>query len=513
VKKKTSGTAYAMNIKPMFYYTAAFITGLFIMALEMLGFRLLAPYFGYSTYIWGSLIGIIMTALAIGYFLGGSIADRFPRPELLFSSIFLAGLYTGIITFIYKKILLFSQGFGLIGGSIAATVLLFAFPMLLLSTVSPFMIRLLAEEKRIGTTAGKIYSISTAGSIIGTFFASFYLIPALGSHKSLIICAVFLLCTGIAGLLAYKKESALLVFLILPFIFNYAGPPPAKKIIFSKESPYSHVEVETQGKWLWLKPENNFIYSIYHPERIVTGYYWDYYCIAPIIQNKAGNCLVLGMGGGTSVRQFLHFWPDLNIDALDIDPVVVNVATSMFGIPQNAPNLNIIIEDARTYLQKTEKKKYDFIQIDLFRGGVSIPFYLATKEFFELCQDRLKPGGLIIMNVNALQKNDAEGPTLSGCIGNTISEVFPSVYNIDLATGNSVFLAFSDKKTEADLLRDLKGSDAIPQELQEMVNMVSSNFEPYLADSDSYVLTDDHAPLDELAFPVAVAAFKKNSNI
>jgi MFS family permease len=154
-------------------YGVCFVAGMFVMTLEMLGFRMLAPYFGYSIYVWGSLIGIIMLALSCGYIIGGSVADKYPSPSILFGMILIAGLLAAVISFFYRAILLFCQSLGLISGSIIATILLFAGPMILLSTVSPFLIRLLAKENKVGTTAGRIYSLSTVGSIFGTFLAFF----------------------------------------------------------------------------------------------------------------------------------------------------------------------------------------------------------------------------------------------------------------------------------------------------------------------------------------------------
>ena len=504
-KKENEKSFWGVN----FLYCVCFFSGLFIMTIEMLGFRLLAPYFGYSMYVWGSLIGIIMAALSAGYLIGGSLADRYPKRELLYFMIFLAGLYEGIISFIYRPLLLFSRGQGLIFGSITATILLFGIPMILLSTVSPFIIRLLAEEKKIGITAGKIYSISTVGSIFGTFLSSFYLIPSFGSHKTLLISVAGLLLIGIAGLASRRKALFLLLLFFLPLAFNYCDLPYGKNTVFVKESPYSHIEVVKLGEWLALKPQDNFYHSLYHPRHIMTGNEWDYYCLAPVVQHKSQEVLILGMGGGTSVRQFLHFWPQMHIDALDIDPVVADVATELFEIPKDNPKLNIIIGDARAFLQNNSKK-YDFIQIDIFRGGVFIPFYLATEEFFTLCREDLGENGLIIMNVNIPVEGEnmgSDGPTLFGCMGNTISKIFPSVFYVALDTGNAVFLAFREEISLTDLKKRLSIMNIDDKDLKKLVFYSKDNIEEYAVDSNSFVLTDDYSPVDELTYPIAAALF------
>ncbi len=508
-QKKQKLSAY--NDMPVFLYGVAFIAGFFIMVLEMLGFRLLAPYFGYSTYVWGSLIGIIMTALALGYLLGGFLADRYTIDWLGFWALLLSGLYTTVISFSYKKILLFSQGMGLAGGSITASIILFAFPMLMLSTVSPLLIKRLAREDKIGSTAGTIYSISTVGSIAGTFLASFYFIPVLGSHKTMIICAVVLIMAGVAGAFLHKKNPVLLLIFIGLAAWNYPEPLPGANVVYAGESPYSHVRVEALGRWLILKPGSNFIHSIYNPDCILSGNVWDYYCLAPCIQDDAQNCLVLGMGGGTSVRQYLHYWPGLQIDALDIDPLMVELANTMFGIPKDLPRLNIVVEDARSYLVGHPERKYDFIQVDLYRGGVDIPFYLTTREFFTLCQEHLKPGGMIIMNVNVLKDPTGAGPTLHGCIGNTLEDIFSSLYTLDLNSGNSIFLAFNEEKSLRDITQQLQDFSSIPGDLLKLSTGSSSKISPYQADVNSFIITDDKAPIDQLTYPIAVEAFKSAS--
>lgn len=505
-QKKQSEPVY--TVKPVLLYGVAFIAGFFIMVLEMLGFRLLAPYFGYSTYVWGSLIGIIMAALALGYLWGGFLADRYTIDWLGFWALLLSGFYTTGLSFTYKKILLFSQGLGLTGGSIAASMILFAVPMLMLSTVSPLAIKMLAREDKIGTTAGRIYSTSTVGSIAGTFLASFYFIPVLGSHKTMIICAVVLIMAGVAGVFLHKKKSIIILIFVGLAAWNYPEPMPGANVVYAGESPYSQVRVEALGKWLILKPGNNFIHSIYNPDHILSGNVWDYYCLAPCIQNKAQNCLVLGMGGGTSVRQYLHYWPDLQIDALDIDPLMIEVATGMFGIPKDSPRLNLIVEDARSYLAVHPEKKYDFIQVDIYRGGVDIPFYLTTLEFFTLCQEHLKPGGMIIMNVNVLKDPAAGAPTLYGCIGNTLAELFPSLYSISLNSGNSLFLSFSEEKSLKDLKQQLQNPGSIPDDLQKLALDSGLKISAYQKDDSSFIITDDKAPIDQLTYPIAVEAFK-----
>ena len=493
-------------------YVVCFLAGMFIMTLEMLGFRLLAPYFGYSIYVWGSLIGIIMLALSCGYIIGGSVADRYPHPSILFGMIFIAGLLTAIISFFYRSILLFCQNLGLISGSLVATILLFAAPLIFLSSVSPFLIRLLVKENKVGTIAGRIYSLSTVGSIFGTFLASFLLIPSLGSHKTLIITVISLVLIGAGGLTFSKMKFALLGLILVPVVLNFSDPPYEKNTVYARESPYNHIEVVKLGDWLCLKPQENYCHSFYHPRHIMTRAYWDYYCLGPLIMENAKNALILGMGGGTSVRQFLHFWKDLHIDAVEIDPVIAQVAFEMFSLPKQNHNLNVIVDDARSFLQTRPGKSYDIIEVDIFQGGSFIPFYLATHEFFSLCNQRLKPGGMMMMNINVLKnwnEGQAKTATLFGSIGNTVSEIFPSVFYVKLKAGNVILLAFKEPMSLETLSGLMQKADTRFWELRPLLSYSLERVKKYERQENSPILTDDLSPVAKLTYPIAAASFKE----
>lgn len=181
-------------------YLTSFLCGATIMVLEILGFRLLPPYFGSSISVWGSLLGVVMVALSIGYYAGGWLADRTPHPGVLYLMVLVAAGYTLLVLVTYRDFLQFAMRFDLVTGSLVASLLLFAIPMAALGTVSPFIIRLLAREGAVGTVAGHVYAVSTVGSIAGTFLTSFYLIPTVGIRASLGLALVTLAVVGGLGL-------------------------------------------------------------------------------------------------------------------------------------------------------------------------------------------------------------------------------------------------------------------------------------------------------------------------
>lgn len=188
-------------------YLTAFLSGAAIMVLEIVGFRLLPPYFGYSTAVWGSLLGVIMVALSAGYYAGGSLADRRPAPRVLYLVIGVAAGYNLLVLVGYPTLMRLSARLDVVAGSLVATVLLLGVPMFALGAVSPFVIRLLAGEGRVGTVAGRVYGVSTVGGIVGTFGTSFYLIPEFGIRVSLATAFAVLLLAATLGLLARRPRA------------------------------------------------------------------------------------------------------------------------------------------------------------------------------------------------------------------------------------------------------------------------------------------------------------------
>src|SRR4029079_1502843 len=221
-----------------------FVSGLSSLGVEFGASRLLAPYFGTSLYVWGVLIGLVLIYLSVGYVIGGRLADRHPRDELLHQSAAWAGLWTGVIPLVSYPILLISQqGFselsvGLVGGSLLATVLLFAVPVTLLGCVSPFAIRLLLRDVATGgNTAGLVYAISTAGSILGAFLPSFWLIPTFGSRSTLAAMGLALVVVSVLALWPRRRlyaSFALAVMLAWIFLPSGIKPPEFGKAIYEK---------------------------------------------------------------------------------------------------------------------------------------------------------------------------------------------------------------------------------------------------------------------------------------
>ncbi|MBR9699832.1 hypothetical protein GOV09_05220 [Candidatus Woesearchaeota archaeon] len=455
----------------------AFITGTVLMALEMIGARMLAPYFGNSIYVWGNLIGVILIALSIGYYLGGKLADKQKDAKMLYYIILGTALYILATLFFYKPFLE-SLDVGLFYGSILATFTLFALPMFLLSTVTPYIIKLIAKRDKIGTTVGSVTAISTIGNIIGVYLGSFVLIPSIGVRLSLQVLFLALLAISIIALSTIRRKYialALLAFILL-FTPTYAAD---KEIIYEDDSLYNHIVVKnsTNELRLFLNKQTN-VHSTRHHELFISGRYYDYFLFLPLM-TEVENFLILGMGAGTSIDQYQIYYPEIDIDAVEIDEKVVQVAKDYFGIQENK-KLSIFVEDARPFLKRT-KKTYDAIEIDLFQGSIYTPFYTTTKEFFTLVQDVLSEKGIIAVNVYSPKDRG-----LIDAMEQTMLEIFPEVFEIDLSPN---YIVFAGKKIGTDISSPIvEIQRVIERRPIEKVEKITS----------AMILTDDHAPVEFL---------------
>ena len=181
-------------------YLTSFLTGFIVLSLEILGFRMLSPYFGYSIYTSGSLIGIILSSLTIGYYLGGILADKNKDINLMFKLILIADIYLFLIGIFYNKVFLYFSKFNLVYGTILSSIIIFTLPIILLSIVSPYLIKLLSSDNNVGRTTGKISALSTIGNISGVFITTFIFIPNIGTHKTIYILAILLLIISLLWL-------------------------------------------------------------------------------------------------------------------------------------------------------------------------------------------------------------------------------------------------------------------------------------------------------------------------
>ena len=305
----------------------SFISGFCILALELLGFRIFAPTFGYSTYVSASIVGSVLLVMSIGYIIGGSLADRRPRPGTLYRIILAAGVYLFPMLLVYKNIMdAMFRHMGTIAGSVCSALIIYAIPMILLSMVGPFVIKLLAHQNDIGKTAGHVFFISTIGSLLGTFLTPLVFIYYFGSHVTFIIISATVLVLGIFGVFPFNIRYIIFVLLFAIVPFSFTALP--KDVRYEKDSFYNNLQVKEFGDGRYLIRVNwwtSYSVSLSEKSGFLTGSYYDYFAVMPMLA-KGKDILILGMGAGTSVKQFEHFYPDSTIDAVEIDPEIVRIA-------------------------------------------------------------------------------------------------------------------------------------------------------------------------------------------
>jgi len=481
------------------WIATAAATGAIVMAMELTAFRLYAPYFGNSIYVWGSMISVVMLALAVGYGLGGWLADRSNTDSGLYWVVFSSGVYQLAIVFVTRGLLLKLFPWGDFVGTVCATAVIFVPPMAALAITSPYVIRLLARAGHVGITAGRVFAVSTAGSIAGVLATSFWLVPRFGTRLTMEILCVASILLGAAGLLL-RSKAAVSLFLPLALLLVAKAPPPPPTIIWSGESVYNRILVrETDGlRWLVL---NDPRYS-QTTEKIgsaTSGFYLDQFALGPLLV-PAKNLLVLGMAAGGSIQVTRAVDPAIEVDAVEIDPQVVELASQFFALPRQDPRLHVHVADARPWLV-AHPGQWDLVHVDLFQGGPWVPFYLTTVEFFQLVRSRMSDRGVLLLNV--LDKSEKR--ELLGAIGATLQQVFPAVEVLPTEKGNYILFAFATPRSVAATTRRLAESRG-PAWANDLAVKAAGNFQEFAAPAGAIIFTDDHAPIEGMTRRMLQAA-------
>ena len=488
--------------------TLVFAGGFASIGVELTASRLLAPYFGTSTFIWASLIGVTLAFLSLGYLLGGRLADRHPHPELLYALAAVAAVAIGVIPFVARPLLDGSlQAFrdldaGAFYGTLAGTLLLLAPPVTLLGFISPFAIRLqLADVATAGQTAGSLYALSTIGSISGSFLPVLVLIPAIGTAATFAALSLTLLAPAVAGLIALRARpvalAAAAAALAIPAL-AMAAPDTIRTadrgtLLAERESAYNYIQVVAQDdRRLLILNEGHAVHSIYDPDELLTGGPWDYFTIAPLLADDAAaprDALLIGLAGGTAARQLTAAYGPIPIAGVEIDPEIDAVARDYFGLNE-LTNVETIVADGR-YALRTDDRQFDLIGVDAYRQPY-IPFQLTSREFFQEVADHLRPGGIAILNAGRTTTDFR----LVEALSSTMRDVFPYVMAVDVARYTNTMLIGSETPlSAASLARNL---DRLPETspAREVASWAvqSGNIRPI--DPGGFVFTDDRAPVE-----------------
>ncbi len=417
------------KLKSYFLYITIFITGAVILVIEILGTRILAPFYGSTIFVWSSLISVTLGSLALGYFLGGRIADKYPKARVLYFVLFMAGVFTLLIVKFNQPLLVFTDKFGLRFGPLVAALVLFSLPLCLLSMASPFVIRLrsLALEKT-GSTAGLIYGIATIGSLVGAILTGFFLIPIFSVSNIFIASAGTIVVLSIIGMFLEKRSgkikigmlSIFLLALLIPRVEYKDDLKHPVKIIHHEQSFYADLKImETEGGSRCLVMDGSIQTCIYKPTgQSEARFIKEIERLSKESFYPDSKILLLGLGGGGIINAIGQ---DFSIDMVELDPKIAQLAEDFFGLELSEDD-RLFIDDAKTFLKKTDKK-YDVIISDLYIGN-SMPIYMYTKEAFELIKSKLTSRGVFIINIVGRIDGSDE---LAFTIINTLASVFPNI--------------------------------------------------------------------------------------
>jgi predicted membrane-bound spermidine synthase len=489
-----------------------FLGGMTSLGAELCASRLIAPYFGTSTVIWATVIGLTLTFLSTGYWLGGRAADRHPKLSVLYTLTAFSALFVGITPFLARPILARSLdafddvAIGAFFGSLIGVLAILAVPITLLGFVSPYAVRLLVPDvSKAGNTSGNVYALGTIGSIAGSFLPVLLLIPTVGTTRTFLILGLLLLVPSLFALVRLKRgmEAVLATAMSVALVALLIAPGtkairPAERgvVIYETESADNYIQVVQDGdRTLLSLNDGHAWHSIYDPSTPLTGGPWDYFMLGPLFMPQTGaatldRALLIGLAGGTVAKQLTLGYGPIPIDGVEIDGEIARVGREYFAM--NEPNLNVIIDDGR-YVLRTTGQTYDLIGVDAYRQPY-IPFQLTTQEFFREIDDRLTDDGVAVMNVG---RTDTDF-RLVDAIASTMKSVFPSVFIVDLersdnsmvfgtatATDIATFIASAGLQPEGSLIRQVADTAIATGTLREVMTVGD-------------VWTDDHAPVEQV---------------
>lgn len=501
----------------IFMYLTEFFSGMSVMAVELGASRLLAPYFSSSQIVWTIIIGTIMIAMALGNIYGGKAADKNPNPDKLYGRIIIAAVWIALIPVVGKYIILGISGLliltvstnFLVIAAFAACMIIFVFPLFLLGTVTPCLVKYSTDSlDDNGKTVGYLNASNTIGSIIGTFVPTFVSIPAVGTSVTFLIFAGILLVLSavyfIASKIDWKKIKklpvAVLIF-ILCCVFGHSGSFAfwTNNLTYEGESVYNYLQVYEDDKQIYLSTNVLFgVQSVYVKNETLTGMYYDYAMAAPLmadIYNKdSSDILILGMGTGTYATQCKKYFADKNptIEGVEIDEKITALSKKYFNA---SDDVKVTTYDGRAYLNAV-KNTYDVIMVDAYQD-ITIPFQMSSKEFFTLVKEHLKPGGVMVVNMN--MRGGGEG-NINQYLSDTISTVFPEVFTVDVSNSSNRVLFASDNAKMTQVF-DNNLARVTDTSLYSAMYGVKTNYEKY-SPTGKYILTDDKAPVELLGMKV-----------
>jgi spermidine synthase len=493
-------------------YATVFLCGGVLMGMEIVGSRILAPTFGNSIFVWGSLISVVLAALSLGYWLGGKAADRWPSGSVLALFVAVPGVMVGLMPLYYRELNWWIAGgvFGARAGPLVSSVVLFLVPSVFLGTVSPFAVRLQARAvSSVGKTAGGLYAVSTGGSIAGTMATSFWLISVLGVSKIVYVLGAVLIAVA-AGIMLVEKRwlrvavtAAVGAAVLWAAAWNAGAREQRSSLLYEKDSFYHNIRVGEEGPVRYMYFDNTYQTAMLldDPWKIELTCI-RYMALGLALQPDPKRAINIGLGGGSFSKRLARDYEGATVDGVDIDPDVVSVARRFFDVPDDQ-RLRLHAVDGRRFIRQAPDT-YDLVFLDAYNAD-TIPFHLTTREFYREIASRLSPGGVVVSNIIGVL--EGERSEYFRAMYKTLADTFPYVYVfpvieypgeeytddlnvICVATREGPRLSKDEFVARTSLLR----GRLAPAE--EVALFASALYERAIDLSDVPVFTDDYAPVD-----------------
>lgn len=479
----------------LFWYVIVFICGAAVLAIEILGTRILGPFYGVSLFLWSALITVTLIALSAGYAIGGRWADKQPKFSRLYLIITVAGVWMLLIPWLTRPVLAVAEPFGLRFAVLVAAFILFVPPLTLLGMVSPYAIRVRAASLNVvGRTAGDLYAISTVGSVISALLTGFVFIPNFGVTRLTIVIGLALLSLTLIGFALHVKSKLMSFISVLTVgaaVLTFTKAPgqqvdSEKGLVAVKQSPYAELRVvdTNDGRHLVIDGDIHTIVDRVTYQALFP--YVEVMDIPRLFFEKRGRLLLIGLGGGSVAKNYaLAGW---KVDAVELDVVVVEIARAYFGL--DSSEAQAFVMDGRKFLNEQDEL-YDLIIVDAF-GSSSIPFHLVTSEAFGLMKSRLKSDGVLALNIESVGWRSLLVQSLAATLKTQFSETWalPMAEPPD-QLGNIIVLASN---------REISLREALPPTLDRFSRDYHRNhawdnrFVPITENAP--ILTDDLNPVD-----------------
>lgn len=487
---------------------ALFLTGASTLILEIVGTRVISPYYGSSLYCWSALITVTLVSLAAGYNLGGRQADASASLSLFSRFVSSGGAAVALIPLLRVFVLKWTTPMGVQLGALASATTLMAPALILLSALGPLAVRLTVSELgNVGKSAGDVYSVSTLGSVLGAILAGFILIPHVSITKILCALSIMLLLLGALGhylstiRVPWRLPAAAAAIALLGF---WPHPQAQTNLIVDQESAYGQIKVLDFGtkRYLMVNGTSQSIAALNAPAAPTARLESDspyIHSLEALALMKPGAKRALGIGLGAGLLPgALEGVYGIATDVVDVDPAMIAVARSHFNF---SPKGEVFAEDGRVFLERADRR-YDIIVLDAF-GAENPPNHLFTKEAFSAIRGALKPDGILAVNLVSLLKAPHDKAWLATY--QTLRAVFPNLraFIASKPYRNLANILFFCSE-EPLMLERLQGAGR-PLIREDLAWMLTQELKPEEADlAAAPVMTDDYAPMESMLAQSAV---------